>query len=32
MTPGGGHAFPGGAGFDKVLDSFLVQSLKLNAN
>ena len=32
MTPGGGHAFPGGAGFDKVLDGFLAQSLKLNTN
>jgi len=32
MTPNGGHAFPGGAGFDHVLDDFLVRSLKLNAN
>jgi acetyl esterase/lipase len=31
MTPGGGHAFPGGAGFDKVLDTFLVHSLHLEA-
>ena len=31
MTPGGGHAFPGGAGFDKVLDDFLVHSLKLDS-
>lgn len=30
MTPGGGHAFPGGAGFDQVLDNFLVRSLKLD--
>ncbi len=29
MTRGGGHAFPGGAGFDGVLDHFLVHSLKL---
>jgi acetyl esterase/lipase len=32
MTPGGGHAFPGGPGFDQVLDAFLVRSLKLDAN
>jgi acetyl esterase/lipase len=32
MTPNGGHAFPGGQGFDQVLDAFLVQSLKLDAN
>lgn len=32
MTPGGGHGFPGGAGFDRVLDRFLVHSLKLNPN
>jgi acetyl esterase/lipase len=31
MTPGGGHGFPGGAGFDKVLNDFLVRTLKLNA-
>lgn len=31
MTPGGGHGFPGGAGFDKVLDTFLVHSLHLSA-
>jgi len=30
MTPGGGHAFPGGAGFDKVLDDFLVRTLQLD--
>jgi acetyl esterase/lipase len=30
MTPGGGHAFPGGVGFDKVLDDFLVQTLQLD--
>ena len=29
MTPGGGHAFPGGAGFDTVLDAFLEHSLHL---
>jgi acetyl esterase/lipase len=27
MTPNGGHAFPGGPGFDKVLDDFVVRSL-----
>ena len=27
MTPNGGHAFPGGQGFDKVLDDFVVQTL-----
>ena len=27
MTPNGGHAFPGGEGFDKVLDDFVVQTL-----
>lgn len=32
MTPNGGHAFPGGPGFDKVLDEFLVRTLKLGAN
>jgi acetyl esterase/lipase len=32
MTRDGGHAFPGGEGFDKVLDQFLVRTLKLNAN
>jgi len=31
MTANGGHAFPRGAGFDKVLDNFLVHSLKLDA-
>jgi acetyl esterase/lipase len=28
MTPNGGHAFPGGAGFGKVLDDFIVHSFK----
>lgn len=32
MTPGGGHAFPSGPGFDRVLDDFLVRSLKLDAH
>src|SRR5882724_1288896 len=27
MTPAGGHAFPSGEGFDKVLDIFLIRSL-----
>lgn len=31
MTPGGGHSFPGGAGFDQVLDAFLIHSLHLDA-
>ena len=31
MTPGGGHGFPDGPGFDRVLDNFLVHSLKLNS-
>jgi acetyl esterase/lipase len=31
MTPNGGHAFPGGSGFDKVLDDFLEHSLQLEA-
>jgi len=31
MTPGGGHGFPGGAGFERVLDDFLVRSLKLDS-
>jgi hypothetical protein len=31
MTPNGGHGFPGGPGFDQVLDDFLVRSLKLDA-
>jgi acetyl esterase/lipase len=30
MTANGGHAFPGGAGFEEVLDHFVVQTLKLN--
>lgn len=29
MMPNGGHAFPGGEGFDKVLDRFIVHSLRL---
>jgi hypothetical protein len=29
MTLSGGHNFPGGAGFDKVLDAFLVHTLHL---
>lgn len=29
MTPNGGHAFPGGDGFDKVLDRFIEHSLQL---
>ncbi len=29
MTPNGGHAFPGGEGFDEVLDHFIVHSLRL---
>ena len=31
MTPGGGHAFPGGASFEQLLETFLVRSLKLDA-
>ena len=31
MTPNGGHAFPGGAGFDKILDDFLVHALQLDS-
>ncbi len=31
MTPGGGHDFPGGPGFDSVLENFLVRSLKLDS-
>jgi acetyl esterase/lipase len=30
MTSGGGHGFPSGTGFDKVLDDFLVHTLQLN--
>jgi len=30
MTQDGGHTFPGGAGFAKVLDDFLVHTLKLD--
>jgi acetyl esterase/lipase len=30
MTPNGGHAFPGGAGFEKVLDDFLARTLQLD--
>jgi acetyl esterase/lipase len=28
LTPAGGHAFPGGAGFDQVLDNFIVRTLQ----
>jgi acetyl esterase/lipase len=31
MTTGGGHGFPGGPGFDKVLDDFVGRTLKLDA-
>lgn len=31
MTPDGGHTFPGGAGFDQMLENFLVRSLKLDS-
>jgi len=31
MTPNGGHSFPGGPGFDKVLDNFLEHSLKCSS-
>ncbi|HZF01423.1 MAG TPA: alpha/beta hydrolase [Methylomirabilota bacterium] len=31
MTHNGGHGFPGGAGFEKVLDDFIMHSLKLDA-
>ena len=31
MTPEGGHAFPGGAGFEKVLDAFLGRTLRLGS-
>jgi acetyl esterase/lipase len=31
MTPGGGHGFPGGQGFDQVLENFLQRSLKLDS-
>jgi acetyl esterase/lipase len=31
MTSNGGHAFPGGAGFDKILDDFLVHALQLDS-
>ncbi len=30
MTPNGGHGFPAGAGFDKVLDDFLAHTLRLD--
>jgi len=30
MTPGGGHAFPGGAGFSEALDGFLERSLHVH--
>jgi acetyl esterase/lipase len=32
MTPNGGHAFPGGAGFEKVLDDFLARTLRLDSD
>jgi len=32
MTPNGGHAFPGGAGFDKILDGFLARTLRLDSD
>ncbi len=32
MTPGGGHAFPSGPGFDRVLETFLNHSLKLDSS
>jgi acetyl esterase/lipase len=28
MTPNGGHAYPGGDGFDQVLDGFIVRTLR----
>ena len=31
MTSNGGHAFPGGAGFDKILDDFLAHALQLDS-
>ncbi len=31
MTANGGHAFPSGAGFDKILDDFLLHALKLDS-
>jgi acetyl esterase/lipase len=31
MTSNGGHAFPGGVGFDKILDDFLVHALQLDS-
>lgn len=31
MTPGGGHGYPGGPGFEPVLEQFLVRSLHLDA-
>ncbi|MDB6111811.1 MAG: hypothetical protein JWR69_3561 [Pedosphaera sp.] len=31
MTANGAHRFPSGAGFDKVLDDFLIRTLKLDA-
>jgi len=31
MTVNGGHAYPGGAGFQKVLDDFITHALKLNS-
>jgi hypothetical protein len=32
MTPNGGHSFPGGNGFWKVLDDFIVRTLKLDVS
>jgi acetyl esterase/lipase len=32
MTPNGGHSFPGGNGFWKVLDNFIVRTLKLDVS
>jgi acetyl esterase/lipase len=31
MTPEGGHAFPSGAGFEKLLDDFLVHTMRLGS-
>jgi acetyl esterase/lipase len=31
MTPNGGHGYPGGKGFQQVLDDFLARTLKLEA-
>lgn len=32
LTPGGGHAFPSGVGFDKVLNEFLARTLQLDSS